>query len=184
MPGDCDNLRTHGTDRMTYRLSMCSDTFIKKRQSSCPWLHICLFLTPTEDEMRTRLYNISPVWQQAFRQQVSRPVDFFVVVSKLGMTRVGGQQYGCLWWTVNLVAQNALLHLQEEKLLGDVLDELLRHILWKELGPKLELQRVLLLNVLGRHLGRKYSTVKHLIWFLLDRAKQAVCPRFHYTVHA
>lgn len=93
-------------------------------------------------------WNISPVWQQSIRQQVSGPVDLFVVVSKLGMNRVGGQQHGCLWWTVNLVAQDALLHLQEEKLLGDFLDQLLRHVLWKELGPKLELQRVLLLHVL------------------------------------
>lgn len=99
------------------------------------------------------------MWKQAFRQQVSRPVDFFVVVSKLGLNRVGGQQHGCLWWTVNLVAQDALLHLQEEQLLGDVLDQLLRHILREELGPKLELQRVLLLHVLGRHLERNYNIV-------------------------
>lgn len=94
------------------------------------------------------LLNVSPMWQQAFRQQVSGPVDLFVVVSKLGMNRVGGQQHGCLWGTVNLVAQDALLHLQEEKLLRDFLDQLFRHVLWKELGPKLELQWVLLLHVL------------------------------------
>lgn len=94
------------------------------------------------------LLNVSPMWQQAFRQQVSGPVDLFVVVSKLGMNRVGGQQHGCLRGTVNLVAQDALLHLQEEKLLGDFLDQLFRHVLWKELGPKLELQWVLLLHVL------------------------------------
>lgn len=88
------------------------------------------------------------MWQQSFSQQVSRPVQFFVVVSKLGMNRIGGQQHGCLRWTVHLVAQNTLLHLQEEELLGDVLDQLLRHILWKELGPKLELQWVLFLDVL------------------------------------
>lgn len=92
------------------------------------------------------------MWQQAFRQQVSRSVDFFVVVSKLGLNRVGSQQHGCLWWTVNLVGEDSLLHLQEEELLGDVLDQFLRHIFWEELGPELELQRVLLLYVLGRHL--------------------------------
>lgn len=94
------------------------------------------------------LLNVSPMWQQAFRQQVSGPVGLFVVVSKLGMNRVGGQQHGCLWWTVNLVAQDALLHLQEEELLGDFLDQLFRHVLWKEFGPELELQWVLLLHVL------------------------------------
>lgn len=84
---------------------------------------------------------------------------FFVVVSKLGLNRVGGQQHGSLWWTVNLVGQDGFLHLQEEKLLGDVLDQLLRHILREEFGPKLELQRVLLLHVLGRNLERSYNIV-------------------------
>ncbi|TNN76133.1 hypothetical protein EYF80_013664 [Liparis tanakae] len=95
----------------------------------------------------------------AFRQQVSRLVLFFVVVSKLGLDRVGGEQHGGLWWTVDLVAQDALLHLQEEQLLGDVLDQLLRHVLWEELGPELELQRVLLLHVLGRHLENNDNVV-------------------------
>lgn len=93
--------------------------------------------------------------QQAFRHQVSGSVELFVVVFKLGLDGVGGEQDGCLWGTVDLVAQDALLHLQEEKLLGDALDQLLRHILRKELGPKFELQRVLLLNILRRDLKRK-----------------------------
>lgn len=95
------------------------------------------------------------MWQQAFRQQVSRPVDFFVVVSELGLDRVGGQQHGSLWRAVDLVAQDSLLHLQEEQLLRDVLDQLLRHVLGEELGPELKLERVLLLHVLGRHLEMK-----------------------------
>lgn len=89
------------------------------------------------------------MWQQLFRQQVSGPVDIFIVVSKLSLNGIGGQEHSCLWWTVDVVAQDALLHLQKEKLLGDVLDQFLCHILWEELGPKLKLQRVLLLHVLG-----------------------------------
>lgn len=79
-------------------------------------------------------------------------MDFFVAVSKLGLNRVGGQQHSGLWWAVDLVAQDALLHLQEEELPGDLLDQLLRHVLWEELGAKLELKRVLFLHFLGRHL--------------------------------
>lgn len=86
-------------------------------------------------------------------------MDFFGIICKFGLNRVGGQQHGRLWWTVNLVAQDALLHLQEEQLLGDVLDQLLRHILWEELGPKLKLQWVLLLHVLGRHLEKNYNII-------------------------
>lgn len=103
-----------------------------------------------------RLGWVLPVRQQAFRHQVSGSVELFIVVSKLGLDRVGGQQYGCLWWTVDFVAQDAFLHLQEEKLLGDALDQLLRHVLRKELGPKFELQRVVLPNVLGCDLMRKH----------------------------
>lgn len=102
-----------------------------------------------------RLGRLLPVGQQAFSQQVSGPVELFVVVSELGLDRVGGQQYGRLWRTVDFVAQDAFLHLQEEELLGDALDQLLRHILRKELGPKFELQRILLLNILGCDLMRK-----------------------------
>lgn len=87
-------------------------------------------------------------------------MDLFVVISTLSLNGIRGQQYSCLWWTVNLVTQNALLHLQEEKLLGDILDQLLCHILWKELGSELELQWVLLLNILRCHLRRKHSTSK------------------------
>lgn len=92
------------------------------------------------------------MWQQTFRQQVSGPVDLVVVVSELGLDGVGGEQHGGLWRTVDLVGQDALLHLQEEELLGDVLDQLLGHVLWEELGPKLKLEWVVFLYVLGRHL--------------------------------
>ncbi|KAF3850032.1 hypothetical protein F7725_019751 [Dissostichus mawsoni] len=94
---------------------------------------------------------------EALGQQVSGLVDLFVVVSKLGLNGVRGEQHGRLRGTVHLVAQDALLHLQEEQLLRDVLDQLLGHVLREEFGPKLKLQRVLLLHVLGRHLGRNYD---------------------------
>lgn len=96
----------------------------------------------------------SPAWQHPFRQQVSRPMDFFVVVCKLGLDGVGGQQHGGLRWTVDLVTQDALLHLQEEELLGDFLDQLLRDVLREEFRPKLELQWILLFHILRRHLHR------------------------------
>lgn len=108
-------------------------------------------------EMSLQLPNsrcISPVWQQLFRQQVSRSVDVFIVISKLGLNGVGGQEHSRLWWTVDVVTQDALLHLQEEELLGDFLDQFLGHILREELASKLELQRVLLLHVLGGYLDR------------------------------
>lgn len=89
------------------------------------------------------------MWQQLLRQQVSRPVVFFIVVSELGLNSIRGQQHGRLWWAVDLIAQDALLHLKEEELLGDFLDQFLRHIFWEEFGPKLELQWVLLLHILG-----------------------------------
>ena len=39
------------------------------------------------------------------------------------------------------MAKNALLHLDEEELLCDVLDKLLRHIFKEKLGPELELEK-------------------------------------------
>ena len=94
-----------------------------------------------------------PLGQQAVRREVARPVDILGKVSKFGLDGVRGQQHCGLWGAVHLVTQDPVLHLQEEHLLGDLLDQLLRHILWEELGPELELERVLLLHVLGRHLG-------------------------------
>ena len=44
-------------------------------------------------------------------------------------------------------------YLEVEESDGDVLDELLGHVLGVELGAELELQRGLLLDVLTQHLG-------------------------------
>lgn len=79
-------------------------------------------------------------------------MHFFVVVSKLGLDRVGPQEHGCLRRAVDLVAKDTLLDLEEEELLRDVLDQLLSHILGVELGPEFELDRVLFPNLLCRDL--------------------------------
>lgn len=84
---------------------------------------------------------------------------FFVIVSKLGLHSVGAEEHGSLRGAVNLIAENAVLHLQEEKLLRDVLDELLGHILGVELGPELELERILLSDLLGGHLDNRSQTL-------------------------
>lgn len=73
----------------------------------------------------------------------------FVIVPKLGLHGVRAEEHGCLRRAVNLIAENAVLHLEEEKLLRDVLDELLRHVFRVELGPELELERILLPDLLG-----------------------------------
>ena len=75
-------------------------------------------------------------------------VQLLAVGAELGLHGVGA-----LGRAVDLVAEDTLLHLQEEELLRDVLDELLGHVLGVELGPELELQRALLPDLLGRHLG-------------------------------
>lgn len=85
-------------------------------------------------------------------------VQLLAVVPELGLHSVGAQEHRRLGRAVNLIAENPLLHLQEEKLLGDVLDELLGHVFGVELGPELELQRVLLSDLLGGHLGGRGQT--------------------------
>lgn len=73
----------------------------------------------------------------------------FVIVPKLGLHCVRAEEHCRLRRAVNLIAENAVLHLEEEKLLRDVLDELLRHVFRVELGPELELERILLPDLLG-----------------------------------
>lgn len=52
-------------------------------------------------------------------------------------------------------------YLQEEESLGDLLNEFLRDILREELGPELELQRVLLLHILLSHLEDVVPSAGH-----------------------
>lgn len=79
-------------------------------------------------------------------------MHFLVIISKLGLHGIGAQEHCCLRGAVDLIAEDALLDLEEEQLLRDVLDELLRHILGVELGPEFELDGVLLPNLLCRYL--------------------------------
>ena len=95
----------------------------------------------------------SPLRDEPLGAEVPGLVQLLVVVAELGLHGVGAQEHSGLGRAVDLVAEDALLHLQEEELLRDVLDELLGHVLRVELGPELELQRALLPDLLGGHLG-------------------------------
>lgn len=76
----------------------------------------------------------------------------FVVISKFGLHSIGAKKYCCFRRTVDLIAEDPFLHLQEEELLRDVLDQLFSHILWEELGTKSELEGILLPDFLSRNL--------------------------------
>jgi len=79
-------------------------------------------------------------------------VHIFLVISKFGLHSIGAKKYCCFRRTVDLIAEDPFLHLQEEELLCDVLDQLFRHILWEELGAEFELEGILLSNFLSRNL--------------------------------
>lgn len=93
-----------------------------------------------------------PLGQKPLGGQVAALVHRRVVLAVLGLDGVGGQEHGGLRWAVDLLQQDRLLHLQEEELAGDFLDQLLGHVLRVVLDPQLELQRNLLLHVLRHHL--------------------------------
>lgn len=95
----------------------------------------------------------SPLGQQLITSQVARLVHFLIEVTVLRLDGIGGQEHSSFRWAVDVIIENALLHLQEEQALGDVLDQFLRHILWVELGPELEEQRTFLPHILCSHLG-------------------------------
>lgn len=105
----------------------------------------------------------SPLWKQLVPSQVARLVDFLIEVAILGLDGIGGQQHGSLRRAVNIIIENALLHLKEEQALCDVLDQFLGYILRVELGPELEKQRAFLPHILGSHLGaaRSYELSKN-----------------------
>lgn len=121
----------------------------------------------------------SPLLKQSLRCKVSTFVCFFWVISKFGLDSIGGQQHSCLWGAVYLVGQNGILHLHEEQLFSDVLNEFFSHIFWVVLGPELKLKRVLLLHLLRGHLEIRTqndvwnilidcgSLVKHVIYCTL-----------------
>ena len=68
---------------------------------------------------------------------VPRLGSLFAVVPKLGLHGVGAEEHRCLRRAVDLVTEDALLHLEEEELLGDVLDELLNTSSGKNLALNL-----------------------------------------------
>lgn len=79
-------------------------------------------------------------------------MHFSVVICKFGLHSIGAKKYCCFRRTVDLIAEDPFLHLQEEELLRDVLDQLFRHILWEELGAEFELEGILLSDFLSRNL--------------------------------
>lgn len=98
--------------------------------------------------MLTQASLDSPLRDQPLGAEVPRLVHFLVIISKLSLNGVGPQEHCRLWGAVDLITEDPFLDLQEEKLLCDVLDEFLGHVLGIELGPEFELDRVLLSNLL------------------------------------
>ena len=72
--------------------------------------------------------------------------------SYLGLDGVGGQQDCGLRWTVDVHAEDGLLDLQEEQVLVDLLDQLLRDVLRVELGKEEERNGDLLGHILLQNL--------------------------------
>lgn len=106
---------------------------------------------------------ILPLWKQLVPCQVTRLVNFLIEVTILGLDSIGGQQHSSFRWAVNIIIENALLHLKKEQALCDILDQFLRYILRVELGPELEEQGAFLPHILGSHLGtaRSYGFSKN-----------------------
>lgn len=82
-------------------------------------------------------------------------MDFLIEITILGLDSIGSQQHSSLRWAVNIIIENALLHLQEKQALCDILDQFLRYILRVELGPELEEQGAFLPHILGSDLGER-----------------------------
>lgn len=85
-------------------------------------------------------------------------MHIFVVISKFGLHSIGAKKHSCFRRTVDLIAEDPFLHLQEEELLRDVLDQLLSHILWEELGAEFELEGILLSDFLSGNLRTDATT--------------------------
>lgn len=85
-------------------------------------------------------------------------MHLFVVISKFGLHSIGAKKYCCFRRTVDLITEDPFLHLQEEQLLRDVLNQLFRHILREELGTESELEGILLSDFLSRNLRTEVTT--------------------------
>lgn len=81
--------------------------------------------------------------------------------------------------------ENALLHLQKEQALGDILDQFFRYILWVELGPELEEQWTFLPHILCSHLLIEFQPSRESFCVLVLQTKEPNFPQtnsFHHLV--
>lgn len=102
-----------------------------------------------------------PLGDQAFRTEIPSLVQFFIIISKFGLHSVRSKKDSSFRWAIDLVTKDSFFHLQEEQLLGDVLDQLFKHILRKKLGPEFELERVLFPDFLSRDLNSDKVSVNY-----------------------
>lgn len=98
-----------------------------------------------------------PLWEQFVTSKVARFVHLFVEVSIFWLDGIRSQKDGCFWRAINVIIQNCLLHLEEEKALRDVLDQLFCHILWVELGTEFEKQGAFFAYILCCYLEQSYQ---------------------------
>lgn len=98
-----------------------------------------------------------PLWEQFVTGKVAWFVHLFVEVSIFWLDSIRSQKDSCFWRAINVVIQNCLLHLEEEKALRDVLDQLFCHILWVELGTEFEKQGAFFAYILCCYLEQSYQ---------------------------
>lgn len=114
-------------------------------------------------------------------------MHIFIVVSKFGLHSIGAEQNCCFRWAVDLIAEDPFLHLQEEELLGNVLDQLLRDILREELGTESELKGAFLPDFLSGDLNRlEKKTTTTFEHSLMDNDINFSCGKwfgFFYNVY-
>lgn len=93
-----------------------------------------------------------PLREQFVTSKIARLMQLLVEISMFRLDGIGSQQDSSLWRAIDIIIQDALLHLEEKEALRDVLNQLLWHILWVELGTELEEQRAFLAYILCGHL--------------------------------
>lgn len=108
--------------------------------------------TPLRQRRSNTIYVRLPLWEQFVTSKVASLVHLFVEVSIFWLDSIRSQKDSSFWRTVNVIIQNCLLHLEEEKALRDVLDQLFCHILWVELGTEFEKQWAFFAHILCRNL--------------------------------
>lgn len=73
------------------------------------------------DACRSRKACI-PLWNEFITSKIASLVDFLVEVCIFGLDSIGSEKDGSLWRAVNIIIQDALLHLKEEEALRDILN--------------------------------------------------------------